>query len=930
MVGKTISHYKILEKIGAGGMGVVYKANDLKLDRFVALKFLPFYLSSDEQRKKRFIQEAKAASALDHANIGTIHEFSETENGQMFIVMAYYDGESLKDRLQRKPMEFKESVEIAIQIAKGLARAHEAGIIHRDIKPANIILTQRSEVKIIDFGLAKKSTDSQVTKDGVATGTIAYMSPEQVLGHSVDSRTDIWSLGVVLYEMLTAELPFKGEFDQAIIYSILKKKTEPLLQKNQQVNKELQNIINKALEKDRNKRYQNVDDFLTELLKVRDTTFETLSKQLPVVNSGLKLRIRKHRVPLIGLFILMFVFAGYFTISKTFVSKQTDLVLAVAPFWGLDETEIKEGQRMQANVVRMLREEFKDEPDLGVLVANPEIAPHSDEEAKIIGAQLNASAIMWGEVLTLENKIEFQPYITKIKELQLLPPEAKNNDPIAALKIGYGEPNQISLRKAKAKDIVNLGLQMAAIYYSNQDDDKSISLLEKIEPPTSESLYLLGIAHAHKNLSDEAKAYYLKAIELDSMNAKPHVALGRIYVGQKNFTEAMKEFEKAGELAPKTYWSHHELAILHNDLYNFDKALQEAQRAVHIDPQLPEVQSRLANIYLRLGKFDQALKLWENIVKKHPEYNIRRRIAFQYLKTGRIEETKKWVNNDAEFNPEGAEGIRAYFSAEISKAQGRFEDAISHWRKLLELNPNHSKAVSRIGQSYFYLGYVDEAIALHQKAIQMDSSVQWFHHDLAFVYVDQKKYDLAIAAFERALDINPYEQFHYIGLAGVYLSQDLFNEAIVVYENALKLFPESIYLNLYYSFELARAGKVQEARAVVEKFSYNLHAEGWQNLIVRFYLGKITESEVEDALLQFYPLKYASNLKDLPYAPGGYGTAYHFLGMAHLLNLGEDSTISVRDTTKAISYFQKTLAHLHEDATPYPLAKAELKWLGVR
>ncbi len=192
-------------------------------------------MSSGDQRKKRFIQEAKAVSALDHPNIGTIHEFSEAEDGQMFIVMVYYEGESLKDRLKRKPMELNEVVEIVIQIAKGLARAHEAGVIHRDVKAVNIIVTQRGEVKIINFGLAKRSGESHISMDNVTPGTIAYMSPEQVMGHSIDSRTDIWSLGVVLYEMLAGELPFKGDFDQAIIYSILKKKSKPPKRENQQL-----------------------------------------------------------------------------------------------------------------------------------------------------------------------------------------------------------------------------------------------------------------------------------------------------------------------------------------------------------------------------------------------------------------------------------------------------------------------------------------------------------------------------------------------------------------------------------------------------------------------------------------------------------------------------------------------------------------------
>ncbi|MCI0559585.1 MAG: serine/threonine protein kinase, partial [Nitrososphaera sp.] len=211
MIGQTISHYKILEKLGGGGMGVVYKAQDLKLDRFVALKFLPPHLSADEDEKKRFIHEAKAASALDHPNICAIYEIDETEDGQMFIAMAYYEGETLKKKIERGPLPIDQTIDLAIQIAQGLAKAHKHGITHRDIKPANVMITNEGVAKIVDFGLAKLAGQTKLTKSGMTVGTVAYMSPEQARGEEVDHRTDIWALGVVLYEMITGQLPFKGE-----------------------------------------------------------------------------------------------------------------------------------------------------------------------------------------------------------------------------------------------------------------------------------------------------------------------------------------------------------------------------------------------------------------------------------------------------------------------------------------------------------------------------------------------------------------------------------------------------------------------------------------------------------------------------------------------------------------------------------------------
>jgi len=228
MVGKTISHYKILEKLGGGGMGVVYKAEDTKLKRTVALKFLPQDLSRDDESKERFIHEAQAASALEHNNICNIHEIDEMDDGQMFIAMACYDGETLKKKIGGGPLKLEDAIDISLQISEGLSKAHEKEIVHRDLKPANVMLTKDGVVKILDFGLAKLRGQTKLTKVGTTLGTAPYMSPEQARGEEVDNRTDVFSLGVLLYEMLTGQLPFKGDYHEAIIYSILNEDQEPI------------------------------------------------------------------------------------------------------------------------------------------------------------------------------------------------------------------------------------------------------------------------------------------------------------------------------------------------------------------------------------------------------------------------------------------------------------------------------------------------------------------------------------------------------------------------------------------------------------------------------------------------------------------------------------------------------------------------------
>ncbi|UCE19575.1 MAG: protein kinase [Gemmatimonadota bacterium] len=264
MIGRIISHYRILEKLGEGGMGVVYKAEDNKLDRIVALKFLPPELTRDPEAKERFVHEAKAASSFEHNNICTIYEIDETNDGQLFIAMACYDGETLEEKIRRGPLKIEEAVHLAMQMAEGLKDAHEKDIIHRDMKPANIMVTSKGQVKIMDFGLAKLRGQTKLTKEGTTLGTVAYMSPEQARGGEVDQRSDIWSLGVMLYEMVTGQRPFEGEYNQAVMYAIMNNDPEPITGLRTGVPMELERIIHKCIEKNPAERYQTGADLLAD------------------------------------------------------------------------------------------------------------------------------------------------------------------------------------------------------------------------------------------------------------------------------------------------------------------------------------------------------------------------------------------------------------------------------------------------------------------------------------------------------------------------------------------------------------------------------------------------------------------------------------------------------------------------------------------
>ena len=268
MIGKTISHFKIIEKLGEGGMGEVYKAEDTNLDRIVALKFLPRHLLSGKEEKARFIHEARAASALNHPNITTVYDIYQ-EEGEIFISMEYIDGQLLSEKVKDNPLKVKDLINTAIGIADGLHIAHEKEIVHRDIKSENIICSKTGQAKILDFGLAKQKGMSRVTQDGSTLGTQGYMSPEQVEGLDVDKRSDIFSFGVVLYEMATGRLPFEGDHEAAILYSIMNEEPIPVTTRNPNIPHELERIIHKALEKNVKDRYQHADDMLADLRKLK-------------------------------------------------------------------------------------------------------------------------------------------------------------------------------------------------------------------------------------------------------------------------------------------------------------------------------------------------------------------------------------------------------------------------------------------------------------------------------------------------------------------------------------------------------------------------------------------------------------------------------------------------------------------------------------
>ncbi len=391
MIGKTISHYKIIEKIGEGGMGEVYLADDLKLERQVAIKFLPQHLTKDKENVERFEREAKAAAALNHPNIITIHEIIETD-GQICIVMEYVDGESLRNKMDKGKLDHDEVIDITKEICEGLGKAHQAEIVHRDIKPENILVNSDGRVKILDFGLAKLIGVSKLTKETSTLGTIHYMSPEQIQGKDVDHRSDIWSLGAVLYEMLTGETPFSGDYEQAISYAILNE--EPKLAES--IPFELQQILKKALNKNPHQRFQNLNELVSECNGIQNTSNINQPDSKTTSIAGKLLNFRPLIITIIIVVALLIAYLIYHSQTNHDIEKSHVKRLVVLPFENLGS---EEDEYFADGITEEITSRLSLLHGLGVISRFSAIQyKNTDEPTPVIGEELNVDYILAGTV----------------------------------------------------------------------------------------------------------------------------------------------------------------------------------------------------------------------------------------------------------------------------------------------------------------------------------------------------------------------------------------------------------------------------------------------------------------------------------------------------------------------------------------------------
>lgn len=709
--GTFVSHYKIIEKIGAGGMGEIYLAEDTKLDRRVALKFMPSHLISDENLRTRFMREARAAAKLDHPNIITIYEVGERQN-QPFIAMQYVEGKTLQYYCHEEALQINQIIEIVSQIAAALSKAHNAGVIHRDIKASNIIVDRELRPKILDFGLAAIQGGEMLTRAGSAMGTIAYMSPEQAQGREVDRRTDLFSLGVVMYELITGRTPFKRNNDAATLQAILNEPPEPLARYKSEVPPELQRIMDKILAKDPSERYQSAADLSADLRRLSGSPSSELTG----------------------------------TTGRVAVGRPS---IAVLPFANMSADP--DNEYFSDGLTEELLNVLAKNPDLKVTGRTSSFAfKGKQEDLRAIGQKLGVGTLLEGSVRKAGNRVRITAQLVSAADGFHLWSETYDRvlDDIFAVQDEIAGAVSTAMHvtligvsdKKKTVDPESYSLALRARQSYWQMNKESLSMAVElyrkaleIDPQYAQAwaglslTYAIRIAYGHSEHDNEytlAREAAEKALSLDDQLPEAHDAMCWVYTAlELRVREGEPHIRRAYELAPNDSEIISSMATWELIRGNFDKAAGLARKSIELDPLNPFTYRELGRILLFAGRLDEARDMLNRVLDMSPHMTtVHLLLCSTAVKQGNMEEA--WNIIEKERLP----GYRHFGKAIVSYALGKQSDSDRYLEELLAGKASWSFQIATV---YAFRGDNDKAFEWLERACEVhDSGVP-----LAKVYI---------------------------------------------------------------------------------------------------------------------------------------------------------------------------------------------------